>query len=191
MDRALAVRSALEDLGARTIDHPGGSLFDHLVRTERLLRSWGSSEVLALAGLTHAAYGTDGFDRALLRLDQRSVLTELIGPEAEAIVYHYASCDRSHLGTQPGRVDPLSFRDRFGGRTSEVAAESLKPFMELTLANELDLATHNDRFATDDWPVLVDWFNTCEDLVSKVAFSAIQAFTSAQISASLRPTSLR
>lgn len=128
---------------------PGAPLFDHLLRTESILRGWGSSHALALAGLSHAAYGTDGFDPALLRLEQRDLLRELIGSEAEAIVYLYASCDRSHLGTQLGRIDPVPFRDRFNDQTSDVPAESLKPFMELTFANELDIATHNERFATE------------------------------------------
>jgi hypothetical protein len=176
MDRAVSVRSALENWGARDIEHPGGTLFDHLLRTEDLLRSWGADEDLALAGLSHAAYGTDGFARALLRLDERSVLLELIGLEAEAIVYQYASCDRSHLGTRPGQIDPVSFRDRFDGRIGDLPAASLKPFMELTFANELDIAVHNDQFARDAWPILFDWLITCKALVSEAAMGAIHSF---------------
>ncbi len=51
---------ALEEWGARSHSHPGGTLLDHLVRTESMLRHWGAPDEVALAGLCHAAYGTDG-----------------------------------------------------------------------------------------------------------------------------------
>jgi hypothetical protein len=38
-------------------------------------------------GLCHAAYGTDGFSTALLRLDERFMLAEMIGAETEQLVY--------------------------------------------------------------------------------------------------------
>ena len=42
------VVALLELRGARGIEHPGGSLLEHLVRTSELLRSWGASLVEGL-----------------------------------------------------------------------------------------------------------------------------------------------
>jgi hypothetical protein len=81
-------------LGAGAVPHVHGFLLDHLQRTEGLLRRWGCSETVSLAGLCHTAYGTDGFAPYLLPLDGRSTLGRTVGPEVEGPVYFYASCDR-------------------------------------------------------------------------------------------------
>ena len=57
----------LQECGAAEIDHPGGTLLDHLVRVSDRLVTYGASSELALAGLVHAAYSTDGYDTALQR----------------------------------------------------------------------------------------------------------------------------
>ena len=81
----------------RIASNINGSFLDHSKRTERLLLDWGASEELALAGLCHAVYGTDGFATALLNLDQRQRLSVAAGPDVEAVVYFYGSCDRGLL----------------------------------------------------------------------------------------------
>ena len=47
--------------GADEIEHAGGSLYVHLHRVAKRLTTLGASDTLVLAGLAHAAYGTDGF----------------------------------------------------------------------------------------------------------------------------------
>jgi hypothetical protein len=84
----------LRERGASEIEHPGGTLLEHTRRVGELLRTWGADEDLQAGGFCHACYGTDGFAIAMLALTERRVLTETIGPKAEAIVYLYASCDR-------------------------------------------------------------------------------------------------
>jgi hypothetical protein len=68
-DRVMAL---LAERGAASLDHPGGTLLEHLVRVANLLDEWGASVDLAMARLAHAAYGTEGFDDALFELDERS-----------------------------------------------------------------------------------------------------------------------
>jgi hypothetical protein len=46
-------------------------------------------------GLAHAAYGTDGFPHGLVDIAARATLAEVMGPDAESIVYTYGSCDRT------------------------------------------------------------------------------------------------
>jgi hypothetical protein len=129
----------LADRGAASIAHPHGTLLEHLLGTEQLLRTWGSSEVLCLAGLAHAVYGTDGFAPHLLELEERHLLTAAAGSEAEALVYLYASCDRGAVYPQFERPGPIEFRDRFTGKASRPSEDELRDFADLTLANEFEI----------------------------------------------------
>lgn len=127
--------------GARAIAHPGGTLFEHLERTAALLESRRARPDLVLAGLCHASYGTGGFHTALLPLAQRETLRELIGPRAEELVYRYCSCDREFPATldEPER---RLLRDRFTGEVLALDPQTMRDFLELTYANELDVARH-------------------------------------------------
>src|SRR5438552_19168009 len=100
--------------GAAELDHPGGTLLAHLRRTRDTLTGWGARPELCRAGLAHAAYGTDGFRHGLVELADRAVLAELIGAEAEAIVYVYGACDRAYSYPLLAGAEPR-IRDRFTG----------------------------------------------------------------------------
>jgi hypothetical protein len=129
----------LRDSGAPSIDHPGGDLFSHLVRTYKLLQEWSASEAVCLAGLCHAVYGTDGFRRSLLPVAERSVVRAAVGPAAEAIVYRYGACDRALTLPRLGPAT-VTFSDRFTGEVEDVTGDDLEAFAVLTMANELDIA---------------------------------------------------
>jgi pimeloyl-ACP methyl ester carboxylesterase len=124
---------------AHAIDHLAGTLHEHLRRTVLWLERWNAPEHVQLAGLCHAAYGTDGFATALV--EEREGLRALIGDRAEALVYSYCACERDHLYSQLGSAE-LTLRDRFTGQTRVLAAEEIDDFALLTLANELDVMRH-------------------------------------------------
>ena len=133
--------------GAGQLPHPGGTLYEHLVRVAALLAEWGAGEDLQVAGLCHACYGTDGYDQALLGLDERPVLTALAGVRAESLVYLYGSCDWAAVYPALGQDGPVPFRDRFTGRTHRPPERDIRAFTELTAANELDVMRHNAALA--------------------------------------------
>src|SRR5216683_2953566 len=167
-----AALTFLEAHGAGAIQHPGGTLLVHLCRTAHLLVSWGASPALTLAGLCHAAYGTDGFPTALLPTSRRNDLVEVIGATAEAIVYFYASCDRGMFLPQLGRHDPPRFRDRFTQAEFQPEPEMVRQYVELTFANELDIAAHSPAFAQTYGPSLAELFGRCRELASDAANAA-------------------
>jgi hypothetical protein len=161
----------LQSRSAGQVAHIAKTLFEHLQGTYELLREWGSPAWVCDAGLCHAVYGTDGLAATLLDVrTERPTLAGVIGADAEALVYLYASCDRSHLYPQIGTTDRPSFRDRFTGGTFVPERAALAAFMELTFANELDM------FRSD--PVLVEqhqatWgarFDRSQRFVSDAAF---------------------
>jgi hypothetical protein len=136
-DQRVLAFLAAHDAGA--IEHPGGTLLAHLCGTASLLRCWQARPALVTAGLAHAIYGTDGFPTALLGVDARTAVAELAGPEAEAIVYAYASCDRS--AGHPSAQRP-SLRDRFTGQRVPLGGPLLHDLTTLTCANDIDIFLH-------------------------------------------------
>ena len=123
--------------GADRIPDLGGSLLDHLHRVAHRLSSYGASPALVAAGLTHAVYGTEGFEGALLAVDERELLREAVGAEAEEIVYRYAATVRGPFYRQLGQ--PLVvWTDRFTGASVTLDPPDVAPLVEITVANEVD-----------------------------------------------------
>ncbi|GIH97725.1 DUF6817 domain-containing protein [Planobispora siamensis] len=154
--------------GAAEIAHPGGTLLQHLQRVAVQLNAWGAAEEVRLAGLCHAAYGTDGFDRRLLDLADRATLVELIGPRAEALVYLYASCDRR--ATYPA----LRFADRFTSRPVDPCDAELRAFVLITAANEIDVVRHNPDIRARHGAALHAFFTRNRNLLPPAAWESVK-----------------
>ncbi|MEU8434484.1 DUF6817 domain-containing protein [Streptomyces sp. NPDC029216] len=167
----------LKELGAETIKHSGGTLLTHLLRVEALLAAWGARPVLRTAALCHAFYGTDGLPLVLLELSERGRLAEVIGAEAEELVYFYASCDRKasypSLAAADGAEAP--FRDRFTGEEFTASLRQRRDFAELTVANELDLARVNESFRERNGAGLLELFTGWASLLSEATRREVTA----------------
>lgn len=169
-DEAVARAEALlRELGAAALAHPGGTLLAHLRRVRSRLAGWQARPALQLAGLCHAFYGTDGFPTALLPPARRSELADVIGREAEAIVYLYASWDRA-AGCPTPAEPQARFRDRFTGTRQLPDPHLLRDFADLTAANELDLADHDPAFRDRYGPDLLALFTRLRPLLSEAAW---------------------
>ncbi|APU44872.1 hypothetical protein BSL84_32360 [Streptomyces sp. TN58] len=164
----------LRELGAQDVAHPGGTLLAHLERVQGLLASWGARPALQRAGLCHAFYGTDGFPEVLLPLARRAELAEVIGGEAEAIVYLYAACDRAASYPALGHAR-ASYRDRFTGGVHSPALEARRDLAELSAANELDLARVDPAFRAAWGGELLALFGRLRGLLSEPAWRECQA----------------
>ena len=141
----------------------------HLARTADRLERWGASEALVSAGRWHAAYGTQGFETALFRLDERAAVVDEIGDEAEAIVYRYCSCDRGFVYRQIGRERPVRFRDRFTGTIASTHEPGVREFAELTVANELDVLAHSAAIREEHGAELAALFVTWSEMLTPAA----------------------
>ena len=160
----------LQKLGAQELEHVNGDLATQLKGTYGLLKKWGNPEHICLAGLYHAAYGTDGFADQLVSLECRKDIAEIIGKEAEALVYFYAACDRSYFYRQIILEDEPSYKDRFTKETFKPSRKLVASFCELTLANELEIALKNKAFF-DRYPNITKLFNRFKGLASEPAFN--------------------
>ncbi len=177
-DRRRAIVEFLRDHGADSTPHIFGDLLSHLVGVEALVRDWGGSDLLALAALGHATYGTDGFEPFILEVAQRAELVDAIGPEAEAFVYFYAACDRGvfypQLASPSTQLGALSFRDRFTGSLSTPSADDVALFVDLTYANEVELACASPGGPTE-WTWLADFCRATRRWASPEFFSGATA----------------
>ena len=169
--------SAFQDMGsllmvrgADELEHAGGSLYVHLHRVAKRLTTLGASDTLVLAGLAHAAYGTDGFPTHLFDWQQeRPVLEAVIGPEAELIVYRYGSCERET--TWRDLAEHHTVTDRFTGTSEELSGADLRDFVDLTIVNELDVLDHAPALVPKLRPFLQDQIPRWQSLASPAVLS--------------------
>jgi hypothetical protein len=151
--------------GADELDHAGGTLYVHLHRVAKRLRTLGASETLVIAGLAHAAYGTDGFPTHLFDWQQeRPVLEAVIGTDAELLVYRYGSCERET--TWRDLAEHNTVTDRFTGTSEELTTEELRDFVDLTIVNELDVLEHAPKLEPKLRPFLQEQVPRWQSLAS-------------------------
>ncbi|MFI5892706.1 DUF6817 domain-containing protein [Actinoplanes sp. NPDC051513] len=155
--------------GAESIPHAGGSLYEHLGRVADRLAGHGASAAECLAALTHAAYGTDGFPTSLLGVAHRHVLRELIGAEAEELVYRYGGCDRGRTW----RALPATglIWSRFTGHSESPAPGGVRAFADLSIVNELDVYERSPEIAAKAG----DYFRSVFPTWAPVASPAVMA----------------
>ncbi|GAA1595007.1 DUF6817 domain-containing protein [Actinoplanes couchii] len=169
------VREWLRERGTESVTHPGGTLYAHLCRVEERLAAIGYDPVVQSAGLAHAAYGTDGFDLALVFWQDRQTLSDLIGRDAEELVYLYGSCDRK--ASWPDLAATHRVTDRFTGGVVRLADWQVTPFVDLSVVNELDVLEHDPALLAKHREYFTDLFASWEPMMSPaVATEAARLF---------------
>jgi hypothetical protein len=176
--RAGDAEAYLRSLGAGESAHVVATLLDHLRATEALLRSWGNPEPVCIAGLCHAAYGTDGFRQALLDPARRAALADRIGAQAERIAYLYGACDRQRFYPRLGGPDELAMPDRFTGAEAPISQEELAAICEIAVANECELAQSGPAYRRKHAAALLDLFARMEGRASGAALAHARALLS-------------
>ncbi|WP_328653441.1 hypothetical protein OG598_06100 [Micromonospora sp. NBC_00330] len=139
------VRVWLRRHGAEQIAHPGGNLYAHLCRVSERLAVLGCNRKVQAAGLTHAVYGTEGFDLTLLDRSDRAVLRNLVGADAEELVYLYGACDRGRSWRELARTGEVF--DRFTDQVRTPDETQLRSLVDLSIVNELDVIEHDPAVA--------------------------------------------
>jgi len=75
--------------------HTGSSSFDaHLKGVQSILRAWNCKDHVANAGLFHSIYGTEGFQGYKLPWTNRKKIRQLLGRDAERLVFIFCVADR-------------------------------------------------------------------------------------------------
>ena len=85
----------LLSIGAQNIPHSGKTFLNHCINVYNFLRKGNCSDDICYAGLLHSIYGNDIFDVDFKI--ERKTIKDLIGEEAESIVYYFNSTSRDEL----------------------------------------------------------------------------------------------
>jgi hypothetical protein len=92
----------------------------------------------------------------------------------EAVVYLYASCDRGATYPQLEKEGPVAFRDRFSDRTFEPSPAALQDFVDLTLANEIEIAAPGSGDSAPPWLLeLVGQIQTRASAAARLGVGAV------------------
>ena len=84
----------LKSIGSDKTEHSGRTLLEHLIGTSEKLKKMGAPQYLQDAGLFHSVYGTVYFmpDNGLV--EDRQVVKDLIGDQAEEVAYLFCILDK-------------------------------------------------------------------------------------------------
>jgi len=79
-------------------------------------------------------------------MTQRGKIADILGEEAEEIVYLYSACDRDYFWPQFTSTCNPEFKNRFTGQLYFLKNWQLEEFCELTVANELEITDGSPKF---------------------------------------------
>jgi len=115
----------LKSIGSDKVNHAGDqTLLEHLIGTRDRLKVMDKPEYLQDAGLFHSVYGTAYFMPAKGLVDDRQVVKDLIGDQAEEIAWWFCMLEMPRT---------LQIRDNFEGQLRE-------DLIALDIANREDIA---------------------------------------------------
>ena len=135
--RVSAIAQALEP--ARAIGHSGRSFLHHLSGTFLLLVNWRVPAHVQLAGLFHSAYSTSYFGGRLFDVANRNALMRLVGPRAEALIYHFCAIARRDAFwakcLRSSQRNHFFYEDRFSGQGVTIDSRVLAELVLIESAN--------------------------------------------------------
>lgn len=135
---ALRFLPLLQRFHADATPHSGRHLIDHLAGTYRLLEAWGNPASICRAGLFHSIYGTNIFTVRSAGFDQRPLIGDAIGAEAERLAFLFCSVDRPLALLQALIRGDGALPDLATGGTLQIAPEDLAALLEIEVANFLE-----------------------------------------------------
>lgn len=160
----------LDDTNAAETAHPGGTLLAHLHRTGDTLEQWAAPAWVVDAARVHAAYGTDGFPHPMAGASPQ-LLTAVVGTRSEQFVARYCYCSRRH-SYPTFLTDAPVLVDRRTGEKTPLDDLELRAFLELTMANEIDVVAHRPEFGADTAALFRRWL----PFVGESARTAVNAW---------------
>ncbi|HKS27639.1 MAG TPA: hypothetical protein VJS44_07460 [Pyrinomonadaceae bacterium] len=149
----------LRACGAGTLRHSGGTLIAHLLGTRTLLQAWQARPALYEAGLFHSVYGTESFGDGVVALELRPAVREVIGEEAEELVFLFGIKksrafytmargviaglelkDGRHARAREAATSELQIEHRLTGERLAISRQQLGDLINLSIANTLEQA---------------------------------------------------
>jgi hypothetical protein len=118
--------------------HSDRGLFDHLLGTRQLLVEWGSRPALCDAGLFHSIYSTEHYEQTAVALTRRDEVRQLIGEEAESLVWLFCMMRREAFFLELGKDRSPSVQHRETGEQIPLSGTQHQDLLTLLFANSLE-----------------------------------------------------
>lgn len=128
----------LDQYDLQGFSHTNEGLVSHLKGTFEILKSWGCSETLCVAGLCHSIYGTESYRRNPIDLSERNNIQSIIGGEAEQLAYLFGAHVKDSLWENLSRDEGFRIKDRLAKEDIELSQDDLANLITLTLANWIE-----------------------------------------------------
>jgi hypothetical protein len=161
------ILKALDDYNLQGFSHTNEGLVGHLIGTFDILKSWGCSEDLCIAGLCHSIYGTESYRRNPIELSERDNIKSIIGTEAEMMVYFFGAHVKDSLWENLKCEEGYKVFDRLTESEIDLSYSQLKDLVTLTLANWLE---QRPRVSKEYLYLRKEEFLASEKLLPKKAF---------------------
>ncbi len=135
------------EIGADQIPHTETIYLAHAIGVHNDLKSWGCDEEVCRAGMFHSIYGTEGFQRFTLPLEQRGDVRERIGQRAEQLAYLNCAMDRASFDSAVERATPPHrIRDRLTDREVELSEQDFDDLCTIHLCDWLEQVPRSKRW---------------------------------------------
>ena len=118
--------------------HSDRGLLDHLLGTRQLLVEWEARPALCDAGLFHSVYGTEYYELKAISLTMRNEVQQLIGEEAESLVWLFCMMRRETLWQNLGPEGELRVQHRLTDEWLPLTKIQFQDLFTLALANSLE-----------------------------------------------------
>ena len=129
----------LRKASTEQMPHSEVGLFDHLLGTRRLLVEWKARPALCDAGLFHSVYSTEHYELKAIPLSMRDEVRQLIGDEAESLVWLFCMMRRKTLFDQKLHKDrDFSVQHRLTGEWIPLTEGQFHDLITMTFANSLE-----------------------------------------------------
>lgn len=174
----------------QTFDHKHGErkLFNHLVGTYDLLRSWNIKEDVCLAGLFHSIYGTEFHKQAAAGSDQRETIKSAIGARAEFLAYIFCACRRFEIFSNFGS-ETFLVTERFQNNHVTLASNDLRDLLVLEAANLTEQTEYFEYLSPSVGIKYLETYKKAEFLLPKEVNKVMHFFfEKAHPNALIRPT---
>ena len=128
----------LRKASTEQMPHSEVGLFDHLLGTRRLLVEWKARPALCDAGLFHSVYSTDHYELTAIPLSMRHEVRQLIGDEAETLVWLFCMMRRETLYQNLHKDRDLSVQHRLTGEWIPLTEGQFQDLITMSFANCLE-----------------------------------------------------
>lgn len=131
--------SFLRSANTESMEHTDCNLLQHLLGTRQLLADSGARLAVCDAGLFHSVYSTQTFEQTAIPLSRRAEVRELIGEEAENLVWLFCMIRRETFNQNLDRTDGFKVQHRLTNEWLPLTKTQVQDLATMLIINNLEM----------------------------------------------------